>query len=51
MLRVGMDDLFQRAFPDTVSYPPEDKADPEAMPRSYNDPHQLLDLKATWDFA
>ena len=45
MLRVGMDDLFQRAFPDTVSYPPEDKADPEAMPRSYNDRTSFWSLK------
>ncbi len=30
MLRIGMDDLFQRAFPDTVSYPELDKPLPEA---------------------
>ncbi len=28
MLRTGQDDLFQRAFPDTVEYPPEDREDP-----------------------
>lgn len=30
MLRIGMDDLFQRAFPDIVSYPDRDKPLPEA---------------------
>lgn len=30
MLRIGMDDLFQKAFPDTVSYPDRDKTLPEA---------------------
>lgn len=29
MLRIGMDDLFQRAFPDTVSYPDATKPFPE----------------------
>ena len=31
MLRIGMDDLFQRAFPDVVSYPERDKPLPEAL--------------------
>lgn len=30
MLRIGMDDLFQKAFPDIVSYPDRDKPLPEA---------------------
>lgn len=30
MLRIGIDDLFQRAFPDIVSYPDRDKPLPEA---------------------
>lgn len=30
MLRIGMDDLFQKAFPDIVSYPDRDKVLPEA---------------------
>lgn len=30
MLRIGMDDLFQKAFPDVVSYPDRDKPLPEA---------------------
>lgn len=30
MLRIGVDDLFQRAFPDIVSYPDRDKPLPEA---------------------
>ncbi len=37
MLRTGIDDLFQRAFPDEVSYPPTDGQDPDAEDRSYND--------------
>ncbi len=37
MLRIGLDDLFQRAFKDIVPYPPEDGVDPQAIPRSYND--------------
>ena len=37
MLRIGLDDLFQKAFSDIVAYPPKDKVDPEALPRSYND--------------
>ena len=31
MLRIGMDDIFQRAFPDVVSYPERDKPLPEAL--------------------
>lgn len=30
MLRIGMDDLFQKAFPDVVDYPEADKPLPEA---------------------
>lgn len=30
MLRIGMDDIFQKAFPDVVSYPDRDKTLPEA---------------------
>lgn len=37
MLRTGIDDLFQRAFPDDVTYPPTDGQDPDAEDRSYND--------------
>lgn len=37
MLRTGIDDLFQRAFPDDVTYPPIDTQDPDAEQRSYND--------------
>lgn len=36
MLRIGMDDIFARAFPDVVPYP-KDYAVPEAKPRSYDD--------------
>jgi hypothetical protein len=37
MLRTGIDDLFQRAFPDDAAYPPTDGIDPDAKPRSYDD--------------
>lgn len=37
MLRIGMDDLFQKAFPETVPYPPADAPLPEAVARSYDD--------------
>ena len=30
MLRIGMDDIFQKAFPEAVSYPDRDKTLPEA---------------------
>lgn len=36
MLRTGIDDLFQRAFPE-LPYPPTDGVDPDAAPRSYDD--------------
>lgn len=36
MLRIGMDDIFQKAFPDTVSYPERDEPLPEATD-GYND--------------
>ncbi len=36
MLRIGMDDVFQKAFPDIVHYP-EGYDIPEAKPRSYDD--------------
>jgi hypothetical protein len=37
MLRIGMDDLFQKAFPELVTYPSPEKPLPEAIPRSYDD--------------
>jgi len=37
MLRTGHDDLFQRAFPGDVPYPPTDAQDPDAQDRSYDD--------------
>lgn len=37
MLRTGHDDLFQRAFPGDVPYPPADAQDPDAKDRSYDD--------------
>ena len=45
MLRTGIDDLFQRAFPDDVSYPPVDGQDPDAEQRSYNDRTSFWSLK------
>jgi hypothetical protein len=36
MIRTGIDDLFQRTFPD-VPYPPLNGQDPDAVLRSYND--------------
>jgi len=44
MLRIGMDDLFSRAFPDVVPYPTDYKVD-YAMPRSYNDRTLFWDMK------
>jgi len=37
MLRIGMDDVYQKAFPDVVPYPPDDGPLPEAVARSYDD--------------
>jgi len=45
MLRTGIDDLFQRAFPDDVPYPPVDAQDPDAHQRSYNDRTSFWQLK------
>jgi hypothetical protein len=45
MLRTGIDDLFQRAFPDDVPYPPVDAQDPDAEQRSYNDRTSFWPLK------
>ena len=45
MLRTGIDDLFQRAFPDDVPYPPVDAQDPDAAQRSYDDRTSFWPLK------
>jgi len=37
MLRIGMDDVYQKAFPDVVPYPPTNAPLPEAVARSYDD--------------
>ena len=37
MLRIGHDDIFQKTFPELVDYPPEDRQDPDAIDRSYDD--------------
>lgn len=45
MLRTGIDDLFQRAFPDIVPYPETDKLDPDFVDRSYDDRTSFWPLK------
>ena len=45
MLRTGIDDLFQRAFPESCPYPPTNGPDPDAAPRSYDDRTSLWPLK------
>ena len=44
MLRIGLDDLFQKAFPDVVSYPKGYETD-YAVPRSYDDRTLFWSLK------
>jgi len=45
MLRTGIDDLFQRAFPGEVPYPPADAKDPDGVDRSYNDRTSFWQLR------
>lgn len=45
MLRTGIDDLFQRAFPESCPYPPLNGLDPDAVPRSYDDRTSFWPLK------
>ena len=45
MLRTGIDDLFQRAFPGEAPYPPTDGVDPDAKLRSYDDRTSFWPLK------
>jgi len=45
MLRTGTDDLFQRAFPGEVTYPPEDGKDPDGVDRSHYDRTSFWPLK------
>ncbi len=45
MLRTGIDDLFQRAFPGDVPYPPVNGVDPDAKSRSYDDRTSFWQLK------
>jgi hypothetical protein len=44
MLRIGIDDLFQRAFAD-VPYPPTDDKDPDGVDRSYDDRTSFWQLR------
>ena len=43
MLRIGLDDIFQKAFPDIVDYPGWEV--PESVPRSYDDRNLFWPLK------
>ncbi|HCG25313.1 MAG TPA: hypothetical protein DE060_11720 [Lentisphaeria bacterium] len=45
MLRIGMDDIFQKAFPETVPYPDPDRSTPTDIPRSFNDRTQFWSLE------
>jgi len=45
MLRTGIDDLFQRAFPESCPYPPSNGPDPDAVPRSHDDRTSFWPLK------
>lgn len=45
MLRIGIDDLFQRAFPEIVPYPDRDGNLPEAKSRSYDDRNLFWSLE------
>lgn len=45
MLRIGIDDLFQRAFPGEVPYPPTDAKDPDGVDRSYDDRTSFWQLR------
>jgi len=44
MLRIGIDDLFQKAFPDIVDYPSNEEVLPEAL-TGYNDRTTFWDLR------
>jgi len=44
MLRTGIDDLFQRAFPE-LPYPPIDAKDPDGVDRSYDDRTSFWQLR------
>lgn len=45
MLRIGLDDIFQKAFPNWVSYPPDDQRLDARQTRSYNDRTSFWPLK------
>ena len=42
MLRIGMDDLFQKAFPEHIPYPDPAQSSVTDIPRSYDDRTALL---------
>jgi Alpha-N-acetylglucosaminidase (NAGLU) tim-barrel domain len=45
MLRIGLDDLFQKAFPDIVPYPEYGQKLPEAKERGYDDRNLFWSLE------
>lgn len=45
MLRIGIDDLFQKAFPEIVPYPQTDGRSMREHPRSYDDRTQFRSLE------
>ena len=44
MLRIGLDDLFQKAFPEIVPYPAPEGSSATDIPRSFNDRTQFWSL-------
>jgi hypothetical protein len=51
MLRIGMDDVYQKAFPDIVPYPPTNGPLPDAVARSYDDRTSAWPLSIAASFA
>lgn len=45
MLRIGLDDLFQKAFPDLVPYPDPSTEQPESIKRSFDDRNLFWSLQ------
>lgn len=45
MLRIGIDDIFQKTFPDIVPYPKKWEPIPEAIDRSYDDRNLFWSLE------
>ena len=45
MLRIGLDDLFQKAFPEQVPYPDPEAEQPESIKRSFDDRNLFWSLQ------